>query len=264
MKAFVMIVLAVAACVLGYLWLDTGQKAEREGTVYRQTITELKDAAATQTTKLEEAQAANIRLQQDVKNLEEQTQIAATALSSASNQVNTLQARVEQAGEAAKKAEAEIAEKDQKIAKLTSENDDLTTKMSSLNQKITQLEAKISNTESQLAAARGDRSFLLKELTRMQAEKAELERQFTDLAVLREQVNRLQNELAVARRVDIIRSGMYGGQQMKGATLLTTRQFAPTPAATKSYDLDVEMRSDGSAPTVSTNRASIKVTPLNQ
>jgi chromosome segregation ATPase len=264
MKVFVMVFLAVAACVLGYLWLDTGRKAAREGAVYQQTITELQDAAVVQTTKLEETEAANIRLSQDVKNLEEQVQIAATTLSSASNQVTVLEAKVVEAGEAARKAEAEIAVRDQKIAKLEVERDDLTGKMNQLNEKIMGLEGKITNAEGQLAAARGDRSFLLKELTRMQAEKAELERQFTDLAVLRDQVNRLQNELAVARRVDMIRAGGYAGQQLKGAGLLQAKQFKPAPATpTRSYDLDVEIKADGSAPVVSTNRPSVRVTPLN-
>jgi chromosome segregation ATPase len=264
MKAFVMVVLAVAACVLGYLWLDTGRKAEQEVSVYREQNTDLQDAAVVQTTKLEEAQAANIRLEQDVKFLEEQLVVAATSLSSASNQLSVLETRVTEANEAARKAEAEVAVRDEKIAKLEVERDDLTLKMNSLNQEITRLETQISSTESQLAAARGDRAFLLKELTRMQAEKAELERQFTDLAVLREQVNRLQSELAVARRVDLIRSGRYGGQQLKGAALLQSKQFKREEVPTQSYDLDVEIRSDGSAPVVSTNRASVEVTPLNQ
>lgn len=264
MKVIVMVVLAVAVCAFGYLWLETGRKAEREGTVYRGKITELEDAAAVQTSKLEDAQAANIRLTQDVQNLEEQVQIAATTLSTASNQVTALEAKVVEAGEAARRAEAEIAARDQKIAKLEVERDDLTGQMTTLNEKIVQLEGKISTAEGQLTAARGDRAFLLKELTRMQAEKAELERQFTDLAVLRDQVNRLQNELAVARRVDLIRAGGYAGQQLKGAGLLHSKQFKQTPqVATQSYDLDVELKADGSAPTVSTNRPSVKVTPLD-
>lgn len=263
MKVFLIVLFVVAAGVLGYLWLETGRKAEREGTEYKARIVELKDTVATQGTKLEEAQAAKIRLDQDVKNLEQQVQIAATSLGAATSQVSSLEAKVAEAGEAARKAAEELAVKDQKIAKLETERADLTEQMGALNEKIVGLESKITNTESQLAGARGDRAFLLKELTRMQGEKAELERQFTDLAVLREQVNRLQNELAVARRVDMIRAGSYGGQQMKGAQLLRSKQFKPAATATQSYDLDVEIKADGSAPTVSTNRASVKVTPLN-
>jgi predicted RNase H-like nuclease (RuvC/YqgF family) len=185
-------------------------------------------------------------------------------LSTASNQVSVLEAKVVEAGEAAARAEAEIAARDARIAKLETERDDLTQQMNGLNEKIVRLEGQIGTAEAQLAAARGDRSFLLKELTRMQAEKAELERQFTDLAVLREQVNRLQNELAVARRVDLLRAGAYGGQQLKGAGLLHSKQFKQTPeVAPQSYDLDVEIKADGTAPTITTNRAAVSVTPLN-
>jgi chromosome segregation ATPase len=250
MKAFALILLAVAACVLGYLWLDTGRKAEREGTVYRQKITELEDSNSLQVAKVEEVQAANIRLSQDVQNLEQQLQIAATSLSSASNQVTTLEARVVQADEATRKAQAEIAVRDEKIGKLEVERADLTQQMSSLNEKIVRLEDQIVTAESQLTAARGDRAFLLKELTRMQAEKAELERQFTDLAV--------------ARRVDMMRAGTYGGQQLKGAALLRSKQFKPTPeVATESYDLDVEIKADGPVPATPTNNSGVTVTPLN-
>ena len=263
MKAFLIALFAVAACVFGYLWLETGRKAEREGTAYKASIAEFKDTVTTQSTKLEESQAAKIRLDQDVKNLEQQVQIAATSLSAATTQVSTLEAKVAEAGEAARKAAEEMAVKDQKIAKLETERADLTQQMAALNDKIVGLESRITTTESQLTGARGDRAFLLKELTRMQGEKAELERQFTDLAVLREQVNRLQNELAVARRVDMIRAGSYGGQQMKGAQLLRSRQFKPAASVTQPYDLDVTIKADGSAPAVSTNRASVKVTPLN-
>lgn len=258
-----MIVLAAAACVLGYLWLDSGRNAEREKLTYQAKISELSDTTAVQETKLQESQAATIRLEQDVSNLEQQLGIVTAALVSATNQVSALESQVAIANEATRKAEAEIAARDQKIAGLEVERDDLTAKMNSLNENIVHLEKKIVETEGQLAAARGDRSFLLKELTRMQAEKAELERQFTDLALLREQVNRLQNELAVARRVDLIRSGRYGGQQMKGAQLLRSKQFKVEAEPLESFDLSVDLNADGSSPVVSTNRASIQVTPLN-
>lgn len=264
MKVFLLIVLAAAACVLGYLWLESGRKAEREKLTFQARITELSDVAAVKDTRLEEVQAAKIRLEQDVANLEQQLEIASIALVAATNQVTTLQSQVAEATEAARRAEVEIAERDQRIAGLEVERDGLTAKMNGLDEEIVRLEKKITDTEAQLAAARGDRSFLLRELTRMQAEKAELERQFTDLAVLREQVNRLQNELAVARRVDLIRSGRYGGQQMKGAQLLRSKQFKAEPEVVpQSFDLDVELKADGSVPAVNTNRASIEVTPLD-
>ncbi len=263
MKAFLVVVFIAASCVLGYLLLDAGNKSEKQKIKYETTISEKQDEIDLKDRKLREQVAATQDAGQQVAALEQQLEIATTSLASATNQVTALEAEVVKVAAVAAKAEQEIAVRDAKITELQGERDDLTKQMTGLNEEIVRLETRISSTEGQLTAARGDRAFLLKELTRMQAEKAELERQFTDLVVLREQVSRLQSELAVARRVDLIRSGRYGGQNMKGAQLLRSGQFERESAATGSYDLEVEIKADGSAPVVQTNRLSNGVTPLN-
>ncbi len=48
------------------------------------------------------------------------------------------------------------------------------------------------------------------------AEKAELERQFNDLAVLRAQVSKLKEELSVARRLEWIRQGLFASTEQRG------------------------------------------------
>ena len=90
--------------------------------------------------------------------------------------------------------------------------------MADLNTSITSLESQIDNTKKKLAASEGDRDFLLNELKRLQTEKAELERKFNDLAVLRDQVRKLRDELSIARRLEWIRRGLYGSA--KGAEKL--------------------------------------------
>src|SRR5437868_6465012 len=82
----------------------------------------------------------------------------------------------------------EIAKRDSKIKELEGQNDEMTKKLTELNGSIGSLEKQIADTEKRLAASEGDRAFLLKELKRLQIEKAELERQFNDLVVLRDQV----------------------------------------------------------------------------
>ena len=52
------------------------------------------------------------------------------------------------------------------------------------------------------------------------AEKAELERQFNDLAVLRAQVSKLKEELSVARRLEWIRQGLFASTEQRGAQKL--------------------------------------------
>ena len=112
---------------------------------------------------------------------------------------------------------------------------------------ITSLESQIDDTKKKLAASEGDREFLLKELKRLQAEKAELERKFNDLAVLRDQVRKLRDELSIARRLEWIRRGLYGFE--RGAERL--QKGLPAGAQTN-YDLNVEIKQSGGAKIVPT------------
>jgi hypothetical protein len=110
-----------------------------------------------------------------------------------------------------------------------------------------------SRTRKKLAASEGDKAFLEQELQRLMTEKAELERRFNDLEVLRTQVARLKEELRVARRLDWIRKGILGHTDRKGAeqlmqmTAASAREASETPPERKpTYDLNVEVGADGS------------------
>jgi predicted nuclease with TOPRIM domain len=123
--------------------------------------------------------------------------------------------------------------------------DDKDKKLDDLRTSITGLEGQIAETEKRLATSEGDKELLLKELKRLQVEKAELERQFNDLAILREQVRKLKDDLSIARRLDWIRRGLYGANERKGAEVLQRGMVAP-PVRTN-YNLDVEIKKDGGA-----------------
>jgi predicted nucleic acid-binding Zn-ribbon protein len=170
--------------------------------------------------------------------------------------VNAELARTEQeAREAAEKSKAELDKRDRQIAGLETEKDDLTKQMNALTGRITGLEGQIKETERKLSASEGDREGLRKELRRLVAEKAELEHKFQDLAVLREQVRKLKEDLAVARRIEFIRKGLYGFDK-KGGQLLQEGVHRPTPLAPPApvgSGLDVEVRSDGGPAKVRTN-----------
>ncbi len=144
----------------------------------------------------------------------------------------------------AAKSEQEIAARDARINQLTTNNDELTIKINGLNVSIQGLEKNIAETERKLAAAEGDKDFLVKELKRLQAEKAELEQRMKDLAYLREQVRQLKEELSISRRLEWIRRGIYGAEIKKGATVLMDSLSKPK-AAPDSYNLDVEITRDG-------------------
>jgi len=179
-------------------------------------------------------------------------------LKSVSNRLVDVSGTLVKAEADVKTAQEELAKRDAKISELETQRDDMTKKMTDLNSSITSLEGQITDTERKLAASEGDREFLLKELKRLQAEKAELERQFNDLAVLREQVKKLKDDLSIARRLDWIRRGLYGLTERKGAELLQ-RGIVSQPAQTN-YNLDVELRRGGGA---RINSATNKPAPTN-
>jgi len=191
------------------------------------------------------------------KTLETKTSEAESLSNKVENLTSTLVKTEEDAKTAAQQAKGEIAKRDAKIADLEGQNDDLTKKMSDLNTSINNLEAQISDTQKKLAASEGDREFLLKELKRLQAEKAELERKFNDLAVLRDQVRKLRDELSIARRLEWIRRGLYGSE--RGAEKL--QKGLATAGPQTNYDLNVEIKQSGGAKIASPATNSPAATP---
>lgn len=188
--------------------------------------------------KLEEQKMVNLSLERDFATQAEELKNYSNNLATVSANYTKTQADAKTAAENAKE---EVRRRDNRITELESERDGMTRKMNDLTNSISNLENQIADTQKKLDASEGDREFLLKELKRLQAEKSELERQFNNLAMVRDQVRRLRDELSVSRRLEWIRRGLYGS--LKGSELLR-RGFAGAPARTN-YNLDVEIRRDG-------------------
>jgi chromosome segregation ATPase len=198
------------------------------------------------------------RLDDTRQKLEEQEQVAMKLetnllirgheLSSVSNNYMRISAELAKTRRdmeaAAETARAEIERKDAQIAQLTSQTNQLSRKMDDLTSSIGSLSKQIADTEKKLLASEGDREFLLKELKRLQSEKADLERQFNDLSALRTQVAKLKEELSVARRLEWIRMGIYGLQEKKGAERL---MGSNPPGRANNYNLNVELKQEGGA-----------------
>jgi uncharacterized coiled-coil DUF342 family protein len=191
--------------------------------------------------KLDEHVAVILTLERDLDTRSKEALTYSNRLGSVSANLGKVQTEAKAAADAAK---AEMVKRDARIAELEAERDDLSKSMASLNSSITTLEQQIADTRSKLDASEGDREFLLAELKRLHSEKAELERQFNDIALLRDQVRRLRDDLSVSRRLDWIRRGLYGNVFKGGEKL--QRGFAPTvPAPVPSFDLDVELDREG-------------------
>lgn len=192
------------------------------------------------TNDLEEQKLVNLSLEKDLDNRTAELRTYSNNLARVTATLVQTQTTAKAAEEASK---AEILRKDVEIAKLEADRDGLSKQMTELNSSIGNLESEIAETQRRLEESEGDREFLLVELKRLQTEKAELERQFNDMALLREQVKRLRTEMSLARRLDWIRRGFFGSFKKGGERL--QEGFNPKPAETN-YNLNVELSLDGS------------------
>lgn len=96
------------------------------------------------------------------------------------------------------------------------------------------------------------------------AEKADLEKKFNDLAVVKAQVAKLKEELSIARRLEWLRQGLSIGTEQHGAQQLmqgTAANAQARPAT--NLDLNVEINADGSVKIIPplTNRPPVTTPP---
>ena len=183
-----------------------------------------------------------------ISNLEQDIAARTTTLQVMTNDLARTVGGLEQAKadfEAARKAnEAELAKRDARIADLEAQNLNLDRRATALTNAIAELNTQISETRRKLTISAGDKTFLEGELKRLMSEKADLEKKFNDLEALRNQVSKLKDEMAVSRRLEWVRKGVFSNSDRKGAEMLMFKPAPAKPAPAKAkYDLNV-----GSAP----------------
>jgi chromosome segregation ATPase len=138
---------------------------------------------------------------------------------------------------------AELARRGKQISQLQNQTQDMDKQAADLRDHISGLETQIAATQDKLARSEGDRNGLVKELKRLQEEKIVWENRFNDLAILKAQVRKLKDSLAVARNLDWLRRGIYGAANEKGGERLIHPATFATPAA--NLTLNVELRQSG-------------------
>jgi len=212
-------------------------------------------------TDLTEQRKVNSALEKDVT---DQKQTFEKALGDLTNSYTQVASNLDKTETSLRTAEQGIKERDTKIANLEAENQALDQKAAALSNSITNLNNQIDDTRHRLAASEGDKAFLEKELKRMMTEKAELERQFNDISVLRGQLAKLKEEQNIARRMEWARLGLLANSEQKGAQQLMQGLKAPSsrPAAKPNYDLNVEVSADGSVRVIPTGTNNVP--PANQ
>jgi chromosome segregation ATPase len=235
-KPFVIVLIIVCLALSGGLYMRHSKAVKIEAD-QASVITTLSNRVVKVEESLNEQKQVNLSLESDLTQKQDDLKKLTNQLQqTAANLVRT-EADAKKAAEA---ASAEMAKREARITELEGQRDDLTRRMTELNGSITTLEGEIQETQRKLAASEGDRTFLMKELKRMQQEKNDLEKQFNDLAMLRDQVRRLRDELSISRRLDWLRRGIYGTP--RGAEKLL-QSSSPT---NRNYDLNVELKRDGS------------------
>lgn len=249
MKNQLGIIVLIVICVGLIVALVMNQKkATEQRNIATQTISDYSNRVLKTTADLEDTRKVNVDLNKDLDTRKSELM----AMTNHLTEVATTLTKTEDALKTAQEQMTrEIAARDSKIADLEAQNHSLDQRSLELSTAITNLTSQIDDTQKKLAASEGDKAFLQKELQRLMTEKAELERQFNDLKILRTQVAKLQEELTISRRLQWIREGLFARDQKKGAQLLMEKQPAPPktnePAAPKStYDLNVEIGADGS------------------
>jgi chromosome segregation ATPase len=182
-----------------------------------------------------------------------------------SNAVTVANADLEKSQAALKTSQEEVAKRDVRISDLEAQNQTLDQRAAELASQITNLDSQIDDTKRQLASSKGENTFLSKELKRLMADKAELEKQFNDINVVRAQLAALREKNAIARRLDWQRRGIYAQSEKKeGEKLMqkTPPSTATTAAQAPTYDLNVEVNSDGSIKVIpALTNAPASVTP---
>jgi septal ring factor EnvC (AmiA/AmiB activator) len=248
-------------CVgLGVVLVAVERKAAQERRARADEIYGLSNSLVTANSKLGDEQQRSTTFEKDLAETKK-------ALADLTNSLVQVSANLSQASTDLAKTEAvlkakedEIKKRDARISELETQNLSLDKRAMELGSSITNLNVQIEDTKRRLAASEGDKAILETSLKRLIAEKAELERQFNDVTILRTQLGKLKQELTIARRLDWIRLGLFASGEQKGAQKLmqgvnplSVLARAPKP----NYDLNVEVGSDGSVkviPPLSTNR----------
>jgi chromosome segregation ATPase len=216
-----------------FLRSNRGQQAEKELAVASTYLTSLSNEVAETRTKLEEEARLASYLQSNLTH-------RATELAVASNTISQTATTLAAAKTDLKTAQEEAQKQAARIAELEGQKDEMQTKLNQLAGSIKTLDGQITETKRKLAASEGDRASLSKELAKLQTDKADLLRQFNDLAALRAQVALLRDEAAVNQRLAWIAQGVYQTSGRKGAEALVTKPGASAPSVNPSLDVEIQ------------------------
>ncbi|MEC9331188.1 MAG: hypothetical protein VX409_02025 [Verrucomicrobiota bacterium] len=224
---------------------------------FSQAITKKNTTIESKEKKITELTAAKTTLETKSQELTEKLKTANTKVATTQDRLlkveKELNLNLTEYSSFQKQAADALAAKDEKIMALNKDlqtaqnkNKDYDSQIKTLNTQIVSKDEEITAIERRLEASEADREYLLKQRDKLIAEKAELEKQFQDIAVLRQKVLKLQGELMASKKLEWIRRGLYGSARRKGGSkLMSISERKPKQESTKKTDLNVEIKSDG-------------------
>jgi len=242
-----LILFALVAVVLAGALLYTKQQADKRQEQDGNTILDFSNQWSKASLDVDDLRQVNLTLNRDLATNR-------VVLSDLSNTLSAVSETVTNTRIALQTAQDEITTQSTRITDLQAQNQELDARAKRMSDQaleltntIIALNAQISDTVKALAASKSDNSFLEKQLQDLMAAKAELEHNFNTLAVVRDQVAKLREELVAARRLQWMKEGT--DVQLKGAQLLVQYRDGNTNRAMSqgtNFGLNVEIGSDGS------------------
>lgn len=248
------VILAVICAGLLIALLATKKSADSQRTKDTATILQFSNDIVTSSTTIDDLRQVNLVLTNDLAAVHE----VVTVLS---NNLDVTATALTNTKTSLQSAEGQIVNLNGRISDLEAQNKALDERAVELTNKIAEQDALIAATQRKLASSETDNAFLTAELQKQMAKRAELERNFNDLNVVRAQVKKLRDELFVTRRLQWMANGVDPGTPLKGgAVLMQHNSSSPSSAAAaksaasgatptkpaSQYDLNVEVGSDGS------------------
>jgi chromosome segregation ATPase len=243
-------ILAVACVGLAVALAVLKHHAEDQQKASAATILELSNQIFEAGITIEDMSQKNLALNKDLAANRQESLVLSNLSLSLSNQLAETAGTLASTAASLQSARQQITNLNGRISDLEAQNQVLDQRASSLSNTIASLDTQITLTQMKLATSETNNAFLDGELKRQIAQKAELERKFSDLDEVRAQVRKLRDDLLIARRLEWMREGIDPTKQPKGGQLLMQRSPPATNAASAtrspSYNLNVEVGSDGS------------------
>ena len=264
-------VLAVACIGLGIAFFSVSsakKQADEQHVADVSSINVFSNQLAATSKHVDDLNQVNLTLSNDLLSAQQQVTSGGEQLTQLSNSLTAASAALVDAKASLSETKTSLASAQEQVVKLNihitdldARNKALDDQVDSMSNELAQLTAQIEDTKSQLASTKNqltdtksqladsqtNAAFLDRELQKQLAQKVELEHKFNDIVALRAQVKKIQDEMFVTRRLQLMK---YDTGGKKGAELLVQHNWPAKPSVSKqqpvNYDLNVEVGSDGS------------------